>query len=193
MIKRIIFLLLLAIATVARAQTYTVVAPESQFLTLSFPAGTVWDMGNTADNKWSPDQTTTEWTAFTPYYPELAGQLREASVFPDPDANQPKVFRVLQTTVVQQVYVTDRNNNNAQTTITVPALPVTPPITFAPGSVATVAVSNIPPTTPNAPLAGVVTLRMSGISVKLVCLYNSTVTNTDTPPSLAALFSCVVQ
>lgn len=146
--------LFLALAGVAHAQSYTVVSPESQFLTLSFPAGTVWQIGNVADNKWSPDQYAATDIAFTPYYPELMVQLHQTTIFPDPDPSQPKVFRVLQTANVQTVYVVDRSVTPSTTTsVNISALTSTtppPPAAVAPFTGGTVyqfkisTVTNVP-------------------------------------------------
>lgn len=135
--------ILLALAGVAHAQSYTVVAPESQFLTLIFPAGTIWQIGNVADDKWSPEQTAATDISFTPYYPELMVQLHQTTIFPDPDPSQPKVFRVRQTANAQTVDVLDRSVSPSTTTAkTIPALTATTPPPppalpppFAPGTV----------------------------------------------------------
>jgi hypothetical protein len=155
--KRIFALLVLALAVVsASAQSYTVVAPESQFLTLTLPAGAVWQIGNVADNKWSPEQTAETAISFTPFYAELMIQLHQTEIFPDPDPSQPKVFRVRQTAAAQTVFVLDRSVTPATSTpVVVPALTATttpppPPPAAAPFAIGTVyqfqisAVSNVP-------------------------------------------------
>lgn len=108
---------------------------------------------------------------------------------PDPAPGLVKEIDVLETTTAQTVMV-----NNAPVAIPVVLPPSYPPFTFVVNDVLNVYVTNIPPATPTSPLQAMMTIKNGNIAIaQFVCTYGTTLTNTDTPPSLAALFSCQVQ
>lgn len=112
----------------AFAQSYTVLTPASQFITINLPPGAVWQIGNAADNKWSADQTTTTGVSFTAWYPEF-GSYPYIAAFPDPDPSKAEVFRIKQTAVQQTIWLTDHSVTPSKIVpVVIPALAVvTPP------------------------------------------------------------------
>lgn len=127
-----------ALCLPACAQSYTVLTPASQFITINLPSGVVWQIGNVADNKWSADQTTTSAVSFTAWYAEFKS-YPYISTFLDPDPTKPEVFRIKQTAVQQTIYLTDRSVTPSKIIPTIiPALAVVaPPPPFKPTIVAT--------------------------------------------------------
>lgn len=122
-----LFLFLSSFALPVLAQTYTVITSAKQTITINLPAGAIWQIGNTADNKWSADQSNSFGVSFTAWYGELANYNYLAK-FADPDPTKPEVFRIKQTAVQQTIYLTDRSVTPSKNIpVVIPALDVVAP------------------------------------------------------------------
>jgi hypothetical protein len=150
-------MLLSTLATPALAQTWFKVASEVPTISLTIQAGATYRMGSAADQRWSSNQTVTTPMTISVFYPTMGAS------FPDPDPGQVKEIDVLETTAMRTVTLSDTSFSPVKvTTVTVPALAPTvplsyPPVAFTPSTVYPVAFTNIL-VIPNSPAAALLDL-----------------------------------
>ena len=186
------FVLFLLFVPMLHAQTWVVVAPESETISVALPAGATYRLGDTLNNKWSISVTVAAATVISPTdWP--GGQYP----FPDPDPGSGKELEVLETATVQAVTVTDTSVRPASVTVdAIPATAAAASIPVGPGTTYIVTLSNISivagsvdalvfsPTSGLVPLGQLVGTLLSGIQrnltidgVTMLCSFGQTFTN----------------
>jgi hypothetical protein len=182
--------LLLTPAIHAQQTWFPIVSAESQTTTVTFPASATIRWCDAETGKiCSPTEQIPAQTTITAYCPAVT-QCASDDLHDGLDGVA-KSIQIAELVAVTQTVQIGAAGVQGFSVFTVPAIPP-PAVAFAPGGVVRVAVSNIPPTTPDAFTAAVILMK-DGTTVKMVCLYNNTVASNETPPSLAAMWSCVIQ